>query len=105
MQTISVEALYKTIPSLTEKEVIIDVRTHEEYENIHMTPSLHIPLDQLDEQLESLQTYNTIYFLCRSGHRSGQACKLLSPYINASLYNVEGGLLEWEHLKLPTKNQ
>ena len=105
MNTISVENLYEIIPQLTEKEAIIDVRTHQEYQESHITPSQHIPLDTLDEHLESLQNYDTLYFFCRSGNRSGQACNLLTPYLNAALYNIEGGLLEWESQNLPTNDQ
>jgi rhodanese-related sulfurtransferase len=105
MNTISVEDIYEIIPDLTDKECIIDVRTNDEYNTSHISPSRHIPIEQLDEHLESLQQYDTLYFFCRSGNRSGKACELLTPYLNAALYNIEGGLLEWESQLLPTVSE
>jgi len=101
VNTISVSDLNKKISHLSKKECIIDVRSDDEYHTAHIEPSRHIPLDQLDEHLEFLQNYDTIYFFCRSGNRSGKACQLLTPYLNATLYNVEGGILAWENEKLP----
>tara|TARA_B100000586_G_C20028829_1_gene392364 strand:- start:20 stop:343 length:324 start_codon:yes stop_codon:yes gene_type:complete len=101
VNTISVSDLNEKISHLSEKECIIDVRSDDEYHAAHIEPSNHIPLDQLDEHLESLQDYDTLYFFCRSGNRSGKACQLLAPYLKATLYNVEGGILAWENEKLP----
>ena len=99
------KTFFNTSFECTIKDIWYNCYKNQEYQESHITPSQHIPLDTLDEHLESLQNYDTLYFFCRSGNRSGQACNLLTPYLNAQLYNIEGGLLEWESQNLPTNDQ
>ena len=58
---------------LAEKNyIVVDVRTHEEYENSHIVDSINIPYDEIDESTE-LDKNKTILVYCKSGNRSSKA--------------------------------
>jgi phage shock protein E len=68
--------LYK---NLSTSACLLDVRTKEEYEEGHLVPSLHIPLDSLEEtyafHLNDKMT--PIFIYCRSGNRAQKAYHFL----------------------------
>lgn len=94
---------YKNISSNKLKEIIknnkdillVDVRTKEEFEEVHIENSINIPLQDLLYNIDELQDYSDkdIIIYCRSGHRSITACNLLSIEGFNKLYNLEDGIL------------
>ena len=62
--------------------LFLDVRTEEEYLRDGHLPqtALHIPLDQLRENLDRLDPQKKIYVNCHSGLRSYIACRILSAH-------------------------
>lgn len=57
---------------------LVDVRTPDEFAAGHIPGAINIPLQQLDSRLGELQPKDTAVVLyCRSGHRSGNAARLL----------------------------
>jgi sulfur dioxygenase len=95
----------KHVSDLTNIE-IIDVRTPEEYtaelghiENSTLTtlgPELTNFLSRADKDKQYI-------FVCRSGVRSGRATQeaLTSGFTN--VLNMDGGMMKWNELELPTK--
>lgn len=90
--------------------LLIDVREEHEFEAVAGPYSRNYPLSELnvDEVLSDLnlssENPNTaLYFICRSGARSETAAKkfYLSGYQH--VYNVEGGMLKWQEMGLPTR--
>ena len=72
--------------------VFLDVRTDEEYETagrISQT-TLHIPLDELRENLHRLDRSKKIYVNCHSGLRSYIACRILTGR-GFDCFNLAGG--------------
>ena len=60
-----------------EKEyAIIDVRTNEEYKEIHIKNSLNIPVDEVENI--KIDKDKIIFVYCRSGNRSSIAYKKLT---------------------------
>jgi phage shock protein E len=58
--------------------IILDVRSKGEYQQGHIKGSLHIPLDQLSNNLAKLKSKDVaIITCCASGMRSGMAKKIL----------------------------
>ena len=54
----------------TEKAVLLDVRTKEEYESGHIENSENIPLQQIQKVLDKITDKNTPLFVyCQSGAR------------------------------------
>ncbi len=58
--------------------IILDVRSKGEYQQGHIKGSMHIPVDQLSNNLAKLKGKDTaIITCCASGMRSGAAKKIL----------------------------
>lgn len=77
--------------------VILDVRTPEEFAQGHIAGSININVESPDftskvEQLDKSQTY-AVY--CRSGRRSGVATQQMESLGFTSLYNMDGGVIDW----------
>lgn len=84
---------------------LIDVRTPEEFSEVHVVYAKNIPLDSLSipGYIESLNLdkEEPIYFICRSGGRSKKACNLFMNKGFKYVYNVSGGTLDWLDNRLP----
>lgn len=74
---------------------LIDVREPYEYEAGNMNGVL-IPLGQLAEQINRIDTSRTVVIHCKSGARSAKAVKELAKLKpNARIYNLKGGIQAW----------
>lgn len=70
---------------------VIDVRNDWEFESGHYTGALNIPLDQLPQRLQELESAEgAIVLYCRSGNRSGMALNFLKQQGYENLYNGGG---------------
>ncbi len=79
--------------------VILDVRTDAEVAEGIIPNSIHIDIYRGQEfvsELEKLDKSKNYYVYCRSGNRSGQACKIMEELGFANSYNLIGGMLQWE---------
>jgi len=71
----------------TTKEIIVDVRSPEEYEfDGHADCSVNYPLDQIQNKVDELKKFDHVVLVCRSGARAGVAQKQLQ---NAGVKNIE----------------
>ena len=60
------------------KTIIVDVRTTEEWNNDgHADCTVNYPLDELSTKIETLQAFDKIIVVCRSGRRANAAKDLL----------------------------
>lgn len=73
-----------------ENPYILDVRTNDEYERGHMKNVIHIPLDELRQNLDKLDKSKEIYVHCHTGLRSYIACMILKQN-GYNVKNVIGG--------------
>ena len=87
--------------------VIIDVRRPDEYtgELGHVPGSQLIVLDNLGEKVSSLPKDKTIVFVCRSGARSARASLLATQEGILSCFNMKGGMILWNQLKLEVEGR
>ena len=61
--------------------IVLDVRTDAEYDQGHVEESLHIVLDDLEDEIETVKALSKpIITCCRSGARSERAKDLLLDY-------------------------
>ena len=81
-------------PNLT----IIDVREEDEFAAGAIEGAVNIPLSQImREQAELPEDKGQKYILyCRVGRRSMMACELMLEEGYGDLYNLEGGILEFQ---------
>ena len=75
----------------TEKAVLLDVRTKEEYESGHIENSENIPLQQIKEVLAKITDKSTPLFVyCQSGARSSSATSALKQMGYLNITNIGG---------------
>ena len=84
-----------TLISSLNAEIIIDVRTIDEYNSGHIENSLNIEWQAIDEINHSISKDEKIYLYCRSGNRSGFGKDILNEN-NFTAVNVDGGMLAWK---------
>ena len=75
--------------------ILIDVRTDSEWNEGYIETAIHIPLDRILKEIESLTAdkEQMIYLYCRSGNRSGIAEKALQRLGYTNAKNI-GGIKE-----------
>jgi phage shock protein E len=85
----------KTKTMKTNNEIIVDVRTTEEFQyEGHADCSVNYPLDRLQDKIEDLKKYNHVILVCRSGGRASVAKRMLE---NAGIRNVDN-LGPWQNV-------
>lgn len=90
-----------------EDSLILDVREPHEWAKGHVENAVHIPLGKLAERIHELETHKAtpVVVMCQSGTRSIEACKTLAKAGFTQIYNLGGGMMEWEEAKLPVTNK
>lgn len=91
--------------------ILIDVREPDEFAEVASPYAKNFPLSVFEPQqlLNSLQITTDkqevpLYFICRSGRRSLTAAEKLFAAGYENVYNVEGGMIRWLELGLPSRN-
>jgi rhodanese-related sulfurtransferase len=73
---------------------LVDVREPAEYAEAHVPGALLIPMGQLSARIGELDRTETIYLVCRSGHRSAVVGEALETH-GFDTVNVAGGTMAW----------
>ena len=84
---------------LSEKNAfILDVRTPEEFEISRIPNSKNIDFynsQNFMQEIEKLDKDSSYYVYCRTGVRSANSCQLMSELGFKNVYNLVGGIVEW----------
>ena len=102
VSTISPQQLAELLTS--DKPIrLIDVRTPAEFGEVHVTNAHNLPLDRLDAAAVTAEASGDepIYFICKSGGRSGKACEKLIAAGFTNVISVAGGTTACETAGLP----
>lgn len=107
-------ALHEISPSDVVKKVqsndnvvLLDVRTPEEYEEIHLENALLLPVQELSQQsLEQIglgedAKDKEIIIYCRSGARSQTAYNIMESLGYTNIKSVAGGMIHWQEDNYP----
>jgi phage shock protein E len=92
---------------VTEAGVItLDVRTPGEFNEGHIEGALLVDFESgnFENEIAALDKTKTYAVYCRSGSRSGQAVKIMSDAGFTSVYNLNGGVIDWAGAGLPLVN-
>lgn len=88
----------KELMDKSENYVILDVRTKEEYDEVHIPDAILIPDTEIADRAEDELTdkEQLIFVYCRSGNRSKKASAILSQmgYTNIKEF---GGIKDWPY--------
>jgi len=84
--------------------IILDVRTPEEFAEGHIEKAINIDFyfETFRDELEKLDRNKTYLIYCRSGARSGNALDIMDELNFREVYNILGGIRDWEAEGLPT---
>lgn len=93
-----ISPLEATLKINRDDAVVIDVREQGEYAQGHMPNARHIPLGELDRRIPELEKLKPapIILCCATGSRSRTAIAKLQKAGFENIFNLRGGLLEWE---------
>jgi rhodanese-related sulfurtransferase len=85
--------------------LVLDVRQDAEFAAGHLPRARHIPLGDLAKRIDEIAKYKSkpVIVTCRSGSRSGSACRTLRRAGFTSVYNLKGGVPAWEQASLPVE--
>ncbi|MBE6987552.1 MAG: rhodanese-like domain-containing protein [Ruminococcaceae bacterium] len=88
----------KELMDKSENYIILDVRTKEEYDEVHIPDAILIPDTEIADRAEDELTdkEQLIFVYCRSGNRSKKASAILSQmgYTNIKEF---GGIKDWPY--------
>ena len=87
--------------------VVIDVRPASDFSKGHIINAINIPANNLLTQLKQMEKYKNkkIIMSCRSGAQSAVACKQLGKQGFENVYNLKGGILNWQSENLPVTSK
>lgn len=79
---------------------LVDVRTPEEYKEKHISNSLLLTLDTIEDEISSsgLNKNDEIILYCRSGGRSAEAYQLFTKLGYTNVKSIAGGINKWGSL-------
>lgn len=79
------------------KNVILDVRTLQEFQAGHIKNSIMLDFYKPDftQKLSKLNKTKTYLIYCRSGNRTGQTLKIMKKLGFTSVYNLKYGINDW----------
>jgi len=80
------------------KNMVLDVRTKEEYAAGHIPGAVNLDVNAPDfpEKIAKLDKNKTYLVHCAAGGRSAKACDRMSRLDFPKLYNLAGGFRAWE---------
>lgn len=87
--------------------VLLDVRTPEEYEEVHLDGALLLPVQELSQQTltsiglgEDMKDKEIILY-CRSGARSQTAYNVMTSLGYTNIKSIAGGIIHWQEDNYP----
>ena len=87
--------------------IILDVRTPGEYKEEHLAGAQQLDFlntSVFDAGIKLLDKSHTYYVYCRSGRRSHNACLKMKKQ-GFKVFDMEGGILNWKKLGMPTTKE
>lgn len=87
--------------------IILDVRTPGEYKEEHLAGARQLDFlntSVFDAGIKLLDKSHTYYVYCRSGKRSHNACIKMQKQ-GLKVFDMEGGILNWKKLGMPTTKE
>ena len=86
-----------------DKVLILDVREPAETAGGKIAKATQIPVGSIDQRLSELEKHRgkQVIVYCKTGTRSGIACKALNKAGFDRVHNMTGGIMAWQEAHLP----
>ncbi len=83
---------------------ILDVRTPEEYAGGYIERAINLDFysETFKDELNKFDKDNRYLIYCRSGNRGGRALDIMEELGFEEVYNMAGGMVQWDSEGLPT---
>lgn len=83
--------------------LILDVREPSETASGKIAKAVQIPVSGIDKRIGELEKHRDKHVIvyCKSGTRSGIACKALNKAGFEHVHNLSGGIMAWQEAQLP----
>ena len=83
--------------------ILIDIRDGTEYKSAHILNARNIPLSRLSDDAHNFlkDKSRPVIVYCKTGSRTGEACKLLSAAGYQDVRQLKNGLFAWQEAGLP----
>lgn len=103
VRLVSPAAAAELLADTADPEIVLDVRTPDEYNEGHLADAVLIDFYEADfrDQLAELDRDANYVLYCRSGNRSAEAATLMEELGFSSVDEVDGGIVEWLEAGLP----
>ncbi|MGJ9456891.1 sulfurtransferase TusA family protein [Oceanobacillus sp. CF4.6] len=93
-QVIDLEKLKQKMEA-NEDVTVLDVREPAEYAFGHIANARNIPLGELDDRINELESDKELFIICRTGSRSDLAAQKLTEKGFKNVKNVVPGMSQW----------
>lgn len=105
-KVISAQEVYDAVYDSEGDHQLVDVRTEEEFGVSHLKDAQNIcvTMDNFEERAKGLDKNKPVYVYCKSGGRSARAAKILTDMGFTKVYDLQGGITNWEEKGLETAN-
>ena len=86
-----------------EQALVLDIRSHNEFNKGHIADSKNIQMTKLSKQLGALEKWKTepLVVVCNSGVQANAACSLLKKNNFTQVFKLQGGIQSWLGDSLP----
>ena len=81
--------------------LVVDVRTAQERKRAAIADSIHVPMQDIFQNKTSLSNDQPVLLYCAVGGRSSAAAYWLQKNGFTEIYNLVGGISEWQKQGLP----
>ena len=90
-----------------EDVVLLDVREPAETAGGKIAKAIQIPVGSVSQRIGELDKHKNKHVIvyCKTGQRSGLACRELSKAGFEKVYNLGGGMLAWQEAHLPVSRK
>lgn len=88
---------------LGENDILLDVRSSEEFSAGHIPGAVNLPLDEIASRIDDFRHYHKIYINCHSGGRSSAACEAFEKLALPGTVNIIGGFGAWQEAGHPVE--
>ncbi len=77
--------------------VLMDVRTPGEFASGHIAGATNLDFESgvFDQEIQKLDKSKVYAVYCRSGNRSGQATAIMAKDGFKAIFNLDGGIINW----------
>jgi thioredoxin 1 len=102
--TVSADEFQKKLAAMPGAQ-LVDVRSPEEYKEGHLKGSLNINVqsDAFAAEVAKLDKKKPVMVYCRSGRRSAMAQGKLEEMGFTEVYNLDGGITDWQSAGKPVE--